>query len=157
MSAGFGELSTRLADLAAELPQSSAVGVANAAVLLAGAVTAASGPYAGRPIARVRIRQTPTVPLATVFMSSRKAHLLDHDTAPTSRSGGDTILPGAVTGVRGQRLALAGSNFGPVASSRKGATRGKFMWERGVQTALPLMRGAVAESIPAAILKAFHQ
>jgi hypothetical protein len=156
MSAGFGELSTRLADLAVELPKSSAVGVTKATVLLVGAVTAAAGRYAGRPIARVRARQTPGIPIATVFMSSRKAHLLDHDTAAVSRSGGATILPGAVTGVRGQKLALAGASFGPVASSRKGVTHGDFMWERGVATALPLMTGAVAESTTAALLKAFH-
>jgi hypothetical protein len=156
-SSNLGALAAKLNALADAVPAAGMEGVVKAAKIMEAAVAATSGRYAGRPITRVRTTVTPVpVPSALVRMTSRKAHLLDHDTRAISRSGADTILPGAVTGVRGRKQALyiAGSDH-PVASSRKGATRGQFMWERARDAALPLMAEAGGEALAGTMRKVF--
>jgi len=131
----------RFQSASAGAPAALASGVKAAAAIMQGSVLLASGRYAGHKITRTRVTLIPgSEPRALVKMSSRKAHLLDHPTKPHDIGAG--------------RVLAFGGNVvtGPV---HHPGTRGKFMWERGLEVARPRMVAAVNDAVMAPVVKAF--
>lgn len=113
-----------------------------AALIVEASVAAASGPYRGKKI--VATRSTVSGDTAVVRMTSRKAHLLDHDT----KAHGEAPRRRSVLG--GPRLShpISGAISHP-------GTKGKHMWEEGVAAAEPLIGKALQDEVTGVYLGAF--
>jgi hypothetical protein len=145
------EIAGRFQAASASIPAASAAAVRDAAITVQAAVAAASGAHASSPLTRTRVTMitSPTVG-ALVRMTSKKAHLLDHDTKAHD------IVNGAATGRRTQAAALA-TPYGPKASVHSPGTHGQFMWERGVAAAIPAVAAIFDARVGTAIAKAFGE
>jgi hypothetical protein len=126
----------KLHTFAVALPSAGAAGLVKAALTVQAAVATASGRYRGHAI--VDTSQTVTGSVALVRMTSRKAHLLDHD----------THFPQA------SRALGVSSEFVPRTGVR---TQGKFMWERGVAAARPGVVVAMGRAVGDAMTKVFSR
>lgn len=129
------ELVGKLHALSTALPAAGAAGLVKAAAVVEASVGIASGRYRGHKITEVRTFMTGEK--AVVKMTSRKAHLLDHDTHYPQKS----------------RSLTASSTFVPREGVR---TQGKFMWEKGVTAARPGVVKAMGDAVAKSIAKVFH-
>lgn len=123
--------------LSVAVPTAGAAGLLKAAKLVEGAVGQASGRYRGHAITETKssVAGTGGDSVALVRMTSRKAHLLDHDTHFPQTSKSLTVSTPARAGeVR---------------------THGKFMWERGVAAARPGVFAVMAKSVGETLGKVF--
>lgn len=118
------QLAERFVALEKTAPAISRMGLAAAATAVEDAVLVASGRYAGSSLVHMSIRTTDIE--AIIRMVSRKAHLLDRDTKAV-----DPVLP------RKKAAIFIPGSAHPIARGRKGTTKGKQMWERGVAVAAP--------------------
>lgn len=121
-------IAEKIRALSASIPAGQALGVKQAAVVLEVSVAAMSSSVRRKKLVATRTVFTAVpVPTAVVKMTSRMAHLLDHDTkvhdiGPRKKS---------VLVINGQPISGTVSHPG---------TRGKRMWENGVLVALPKMK-----------------
>lgn len=124
--------------LSVAIPTAGAAGLLKAAKVVEASVGVASGKYRGHAITEVKstVRSTGSESVALVRMTSRKAHLLDHDTHfPHESRSLDSSTP-----------------FVPRQGVR---TQGKFMWERGVTAARPGVLVTFARSLGETVGKVF--
>jgi hypothetical protein len=139
----------------AEVDRQRVIALRECATIVENAVLLASGKYATRPITRMKATFNTLAgdPTVLVQMVSRKAHLLDHDTKAHE------ISPGALTGRRTKSPVLANvvKGFGPVRTTvHHPGTKGKLMWEKGIEVAVPAVTNRINDSLGAALLNTFR-
>lgn len=139
-STNAAHLGKKIGTLAAIVPAAATATVVKMAATVEAAVGVASGRYRGHAITEVKasVSQAGTESVALVRMTSRKAHLLDHDTHFPAQS--------SALGVSGD---LAPRHGGV-------RTHGKFMWEKGVAASRPAALKIMGEQVGKAMSKAFH-
>lgn len=136
-----GVLAAKIHSLAVALPAAGTAGLVKAAKVVEASVGVASGRYRGHAITEVKTTVAPApVSTALVRMTSRKAHLLDHD----------THFPQAAR----SRDITSSSEFVPRSGVR---TQGKYMWERGVIAARPGIVAAMGNAIGEGMRKVFSR
>lgn len=152
------DLLKRFNTLSVGMAPATLVAATAAGDIIRASVAAASGKYAGRPIVRTAATRYPNGigtfkgPAVQVKMTNRRAHLLDHDTKP------HTISPGALTGKRSQSTVLSNpvTGFFSATPVKHPGTKGKFMWEKGLVAAEPLIVDTMNKAIGDQILKVFR-
>lgn len=144
MSSSFLDVAAKFRAVGSEVNHMGVTNVLEGAKLVEGAVALASGKYRGKRIVRTQTKLIPgKTPRAEVKMPSRLAHLLDHDTRPHE------INPKVKT-----FLAIGPTTF--VAAVSHPGTKGKLMWEHGVDLALPKIRTMAESNMAALVGKVFH-
>ncbi len=151
------ELLKRFGSISAGMPTATLAGAVKGGKIMQAAVASASGKYARSALTRTRASNYPNGigtfkgPAVQVKMTNRRAHLLDHDTKP------HIIEPGALTGRRTQSPVLANkvTGFYSTIPVNHPKTSGKFMWEKGLAVARPLIADAMANAVGDQMLKVF--
>lgn len=137
-STNAAHLASKIHALSVAIPTAGAAGLLKAAKLVEASVGVASGKYRGHAITEVNssVGGRGEESVAFVRMTSRKAHLLDHDThfPHTSRSLTSSTAFAPRDGVR---------------------THGKFMWERGVAASRAGVLATMARSLGETVGKVF--
>lgn len=142
------ELASKMYRFGESVENAQRAGVMKASLAVKEAVRVASGPYADSKLTKVGFNIVGTVnPSAIVRMTSRKAHLLDHDThfpkqrRPTRRAAGS----------KARR-----SKLEPIAQRAGVRTHGKFMWEKGITAAIPASSAAFGIAVTDSMLRIFR-
>ncbi len=141
------QLAEKLFRFGESVEKSQRAGVMKAALLVKDEVRKASGKYAQSKLTKVGFTIVGTSnPSAIVKMSSRKAHLLDHDTHYPRKRRVSRRSPGA-TGRK--------SKSEPISQRSGVRTQGKFMWEKGITVAIPATSIVFGATVTDSMLKIF--
>ncbi len=151
------ELLKRFGSISAGMPTATLAGAVKGGKIMQAAVASASGKYARSALTRTRASNYPNGigtfkgPAVQVKMTSRKAHLLDHDNKPHE------IQPGALTGRRKRSPVLSNqvTGFFSATPVQHPGTKGKLMWEKGLAVARPLIADAMSQAVGDQFLKVF--